>query len=163
MMGYSILNKILKFDIDHKWLKFINDNGYLSCIISTIANTDNQLLEELFHSESNNDKIIYIFESKLAFLLSISATAQGSQFLLKNDLITKLVSCNIFGLRKSFERNINQSQLSYLTMQLLHQYYKILFPTLKLMISILNSSGCDNIQAKSVAASMTVAVKVTLF
>ena len=34
-MGFSILNKILKFDIDHKWLKFINDNGYLSCIINT--------------------------------------------------------------------------------------------------------------------------------
>ncbi len=104
MMGYSILNKILKFDTDHKWLKFINDNGYLSCIINTISNTDNQLLEELFHSESNNDKIIYIFESKLSFLLSISKSSQGSQLLLKNDLIGKLISCSIFSQRKNFER-----------------------------------------------------------
>ena len=104
MMGFSILNKILKFDIDHKWLKFINDNGYLSCIINTISDTDNQLLEELFHSESNNDKIIYIFESKLAFLLSISTSVQGSQCLLKNDLITKLIACSIFSQRKNFEK-----------------------------------------------------------
>lgn len=103
-MGFSILNKILKFDIDHKWLKFINDNGYLSCIINTISDTDNQLLEELFHSESNNDKIIYIFESKLAFLLSISTSVQGSQCLLKNDLITKLIACSIFSQRKNFEK-----------------------------------------------------------
>lgn len=151
-MGYSVLNKILKFDIDQRWLKFINDNGYLACIVNTIASTDNQLLEELFHSESSNDKIIYVFESKLAFLLSISKTTAGAQYLLKNGLINKLTSCSIFSQRKNFERNISHSQYSYLTIQLLHHYYKVLFPVLKLLISILNLSGSKNILAKSEVA-----------
>lgn len=129
--------------------RYISSNGYLSCIINTISNTDNQLLEELFHSELKNDKIIYIFESKLAFFLSISKTAEGAQLLLKNDLVAKFLACSVFSHRKKFERNIYQSQYSSYAIQLLHQYYKIFFPTLKLFISILSSLGQDNIKAKS--------------
>lgn len=149
MMGFSLLNKIMEYDYEQKWLRYINSNGYLSCIINTISNTDNQLLEELFHSELKTDKIIYIFESKLAFFLSISKTNEGAQLLLKNDLVTKFLTCSVLSHRKKFERNIYQSQYSTYAIQLLHQYYKIFFPTLKLLISILSSLGQDNIKAKS--------------
>ena len=149
MMGFSILNKMIEFDYECKWLRYIDTNGYLACICNTISSTDNQLLEELFHSELKSDKIIYVFESKLALLMTISKSPEGASLLLKNDLINKFLACSVFAHRKKFERNIYQSQYSSYAIQLLHQYYKLFFPTLKLFISILNTLGQDNIKAKS--------------
>jgi hypothetical protein len=142
--------------------RYISSNGYLSCIINTISNTDNQLLEELFHSELKNDKIIYIFESKLAFFLCISKTAEGAQLLLKSDLVNKFLTCTVFSHRKKFERNIYQSQYSAYALQLLHQYYKIFFPTLKLFISMLSALNQDNIKAKSEVYQRTVWPKLLM-
>ena len=105
MMGLSLLNKIIDLDLNNtKWIKYINDNGYIACIINSITNTDNQMLEECFHSQMKNDKIIYIFETKCALFSAMSKTVLGCELLVKNGLIDKLASCTVFNLRIKFDR-----------------------------------------------------------
>ncbi len=105
MMGLSLMNKIIDIDINNtKWIKFINDNGYITCIVNSILNTDNQLLEECFHSQMKNEKIIYIFETKIALFLSMSKSVFGVELLVKNGLINILAACTVFNLRIKFDR-----------------------------------------------------------
>jgi hypothetical protein len=150
MMGLCLLTKLMEIDVSNNWLNFISSKGYISCIINTILNTDNQLLEECFHSQIKNDKILYVFETKIAFLINISKSNMGSKCLLKNGLINALTSASVFGIRIKFDRNLYQrNQNNQLLQQLLHQFYQIFFPIIDLCISILNSMGSDNIEAKS--------------
>lgn len=105
MMGLSVLNRIIDMDSsNYKWIKYLNDNGYIKCIINTILNTDNQLLEECFHTQAKNDKVIYIFESKIALFLTMSNTTFGSENLLKSGLINCISACSVFNLRVRFDR-----------------------------------------------------------
>lgn len=106
MMGLSLLSKIVDMDQNSKWIKFISDNGYVACIINTIVNTDNQLLEECFHSQmkQSNNKIFFIFETKISLLLSIAKSYLGCELLIKNGLINVLASSSIFDLRVKFDR-----------------------------------------------------------
>jgi hypothetical protein len=105
MMGLSLLNKIIDMDINSsKWIKYINDNGYVACIINSIATTDNQLLEECFHSQMKNEKVIYIFETKCALFLAMSKSVLGSELLVKNGLINTLSASSVFNLRIKFDR-----------------------------------------------------------
>ncbi len=155
MMGLCLLTKLMEIDVSNNWLNFISNKGYISCIINTILNTDNQLLEECFHSQIKNDKILYVFETKIAFLITISKSNTGSKCLLKNGLMNALTSASIYAIRIKFDRNLYQrNQNNQLLQQLLHQFYQIFFPTLDLCISILNSMGCDNIEAKSQIAKL---------
>ena len=95
----------MEFDYEFKWLRYIDTNGYLACICNTISSTDNQLLEELFHSELKNDKIIYVFESKLALLMTISKSQEGASLLLKNDLIKWFLKQELAEYGVLFEEN----------------------------------------------------------
>ena len=150
MMGLCLLNKLVEIDVANNWLNFLSSKGYIACIINTILNTDNQLLEECFHSQVKNDKILYVFETKIAFLITVSKSNAGAKCLLKNGLINALTSASVFAIRIKFDRILYQrNQNNQLLQQLLHQYYQIFFPTLDLCISILNSMGADNIEAKS--------------
>lgn len=104
MMSLSLLNKLVQSDMHkHKWAQELNDNGYLACLISAIAKNDNQALEEWFLSGISNDKIIYLFESKISLLLSIANSPVGAEILLKNNIINALSFCNIFTLRSKFD------------------------------------------------------------
>ena len=150
MMGLCLLTKLIDLDVDNTWLNFLSSKGYIACIINTILNTDNQLLEECFHSQIKNDKILYVFETKIAFLITISKSNVGAKCLLKNGLINALTSASVFAIRIKFDRNLYQrNQNNQLLQQLLHQYCQIFFPTIDLCISILNAMGADNIEAKS--------------
>lgn len=150
MMGLSLLNKIIDLDSNNpKWIKYLSDNGYITCIINTITNTDNQLLEECFHSQMKNDKVVFIFETKIALFMSMSKSTFGSELLIKNGLINTLVSCSVFNLRIKFDRNVYGNRNSTYLVQLLHQYYQLFFPILNLCISIINTMGPNNIETKS--------------
>ncbi len=63
-MSLSILNNLLELDKQNMWLKYIDDNGYLACIINSVQ-ANNSLLEECFHSEMSDRKIIYVYETKM--------------------------------------------------------------------------------------------------
>jgi hypothetical protein len=70
-MALSILNNLLELDKQNAWLKYIDDNGYLACIINSIQ-SNNQLLEECFHSETSDRKIIFLYETRMVnFCLKI--------------------------------------------------------------------------------------------
>jgi hypothetical protein len=150
MMGLSLLNKIIDMDINSaKWIKYINDNGYVACIVNSVASTDNQLLEECFHSQMKNEKVIYIFETKCALFLAMSKSVLGSELLVKNGLISTLASCSVFNLRIKFDRNLYANRNSNYLVPLLHQFYQIFFPVLNILISIVNTMGSNNIEIKS--------------
>ena len=124
-MSLSILNSLLEIDKQNIWLKYVYDNGYLACIINSVQ-ANNSLLEECFHSETSDKKIIYVYETKMvsrlicaffilhlffflfllfkSLLISISKTPQGAEYLLKNNLINALASCSIFDIRTKFDR-----------------------------------------------------------
>ncbi len=71
-MALSILNNLLELDKQNAWLKYIDDNGYLACIINSIQ-SNNQLLEECFHSEASDRKIIFLYETRMVnFCLKIN-------------------------------------------------------------------------------------------
>ena len=67
MMSLSILNNLLELDKQNAWLKYIDDNGYLACIINSIQ-SNNQSLEECFHSEVSDRKIIFLYETRMVIL-----------------------------------------------------------------------------------------------
>ncbi len=145
MLGLSLLTKLMDMDAssNHQtWIRSISDKGYISCIINTIQASDNQLLEDCFHSPIvKSNKIVYIAETKLSFLVGLSKTLLGAQLLLKNNLVNTLINCSVYGLRAKFDRNLYGGRNSQFLIQLLHQYYQIFFPTLDLCISIINSIG----------------------
>lgn len=66
MMSLSFLKALLELDRQHMWLKYVDDNGYLACIINSIQ-TNNSLLEECFHSETSDRKVIFVYETKMVF------------------------------------------------------------------------------------------------
>ena len=72
MMSLSILNNLLEFDRQNTWLKYIDDNGYLACIVNSIQ-SNNSLLEDCFHSEMADRKIIYVYETKLVIKFSLGS------------------------------------------------------------------------------------------
>lgn len=150
MMGLTLLNKIIDLDPSNpKWLKYLNDNGYINCIINTIRNTDNELLEESFNSQTSNDKVIFIFETKLALFATIAKIPYGAEILIKNGLISCLSQCSVFNLRAKFDRNIYAKRSASYLIQLLHQFYQTFFPILNLFILILNTMGSNNIEIKT--------------
>lgn len=150
MMGLTLLNKIIDLDpTNPKWLKYLNDNGYINCIINTIKNTDNELLEESFNSQTSNDKVLFIFETKLALFSTIAKIPYGAEILVKNGLISCLSQCSLFSLRIKFDRNIYAKRSAAYLIQLLHQFYQIFFPILNLFILILNTMGSNNIEIKT--------------
>lgn len=156
MMGLSLLNKIIQLADGHqqKWLNGISDNGYIKCIINSIAKTDNQLLEECFVSGISNEKIIYIFETKISLLITIANDSYGAKLLLKNQLLDVLSSCSIFDLRSRFDgySENNGGGINMNRLLLANKYYQIFFPILKLVITLLNAIGTDNSQVKSQVA-----------
>lgn len=159
-MGLSLLNKIIQLAEGHqqKWLNGISDNGYIKCIINSIAKTDNQLLEECFVSGISNEKIIYIFETKISLLITIANDSYGAKLLLKNQLLDVLSACSIFDLRSRFDGwHVNESNgapggINMNRLMLANKYYQIFFPILKLVITLLNAIGTDNSQVKSQVA-----------
>lgn len=179
MMGLSLLTKIIDLDggNNHKWIKYLNDTGYIKCLVNSFVNTDNQLLEESFHAQAKNEKALYIFESKIGLFVAISGTQFGADCLLKNGLITALSSCNVFNLRVRFDRyahfvaviytrisiinefflirNIYGTRNATYLIQLLNQFYQIFFPVMNLFISIVNTMGPNNIEAKSHVIHLT--------
>ena len=90
MCGYSLMNRLLEHDQEHKWLHYLDDNGFLSCLVKSLSNSGNQLLEELFRSELNNNQVVFIFESKVALLMRVAKSSVGAHLLLKNDLVQPL-------------------------------------------------------------------------
>ena len=72
MMSLSILNNLLELDRQNSWLKYIDDNGYLTCIINSIQ-SNNQQLEECFHSESSDRKIIFLYETRMVMVFVLNS------------------------------------------------------------------------------------------
>lgn len=64
MMGLSLLNCLFDLDRQNTWLRYVNDNGFLSCIVNSLQ-SDNALLEECFHTDTKNNKVIFVFETKM--------------------------------------------------------------------------------------------------
>ncbi len=157
LVGLSLLTKLIEMDDLEKWATFISDKGYISCIINSILSTDNQLLEECFYAQTKSDKIIYLFETKMAFLITLSKGKYGSQLLIKHGIINVLSTCSIFSLRVKFDKNVYSNRNATHLIELLHQYYKIFLPVLNLLISISNSLGQENVETKSHISKFVIA------
>ena len=63
-MGLSLLNCLFDLDRQNTWLRYVNDNGFLACIVNSLQ-SDNALLEECFHTDTKNNKVIFVFETKM--------------------------------------------------------------------------------------------------
>jgi nuclear pore complex protein Nup205 len=105
-MGLSLLTKIIELDgaNNHKWIKHLNETGYIKCLVNSIANSDNKLLEESFGTPAKNEKAIYLFESKLALFTAIAGSQFGADCLLKSGLITTFSTSSVFNIRARFDR-----------------------------------------------------------
>lgn len=152
MLALACLDVILTDDYRQAWLNHLSSKGYLQHIIEMFLKDDAQL-QALLLPQPEPLRALYIFQSKICMLTKTAATLHGARILLECGVMSRLVECSVFDLRPEPDRAMEGFIPSVLT----RYRQQILFPVLRLCLSLLTSFGSGNQFAASQVLKFIVA------
>ncbi|ORX44389.1 hypothetical protein BCR36DRAFT_415146 [Piromyces finnis] len=140
--AYTFLSKLCKFsrtifNIDYV-LKFLKENKIIHLIIKDF---NNKTMIESIHDILQNDNPIslnalYLYESKMSFLLSLSETIKGINLILNTGLLENFAKFSYLNLKPEYEQlNID---IGTFAPSLRERYHQLLYPILQLLVRILS-------------------------
>lgn len=115
-----------------------------------MAMEDDQLLQLLTPESSPEASLraLYVYESKMAMLSRLASTARGAELLLESGLVVRLAEMNVYSARPEISSMAMEEDDAVIP-SALARFHQILFPALKLCLSVLTSLGSDNRSATS--------------
>jgi nuclear pore complex protein Nup205 len=157
MLAFAVLDCIVAFDWQYKWLNYMAAKGYLRHCINSLVHEDASLQATLARNPEPL-KALYIYESKMAFFTRLAQFSAGAQALLHSSLFARLSECGFLDMRpetSTFGGTGNHalsgdSLLDEGYSGMFHdsfapavseRYHQLLFPALRLVQTILNSLG----------------------
>uniref|UniRef100_A0A8C5QUY0 Nucleoporin 205 n=1 Tax=Leptobrachium leishanense TaxID=445787 RepID=A0A8C5QUY0_9ANUR len=148
MLALALLDRIISVDKQQDWLRYLSNSGYLNVLVDSLAQ-DDVTLQSLLTQQTHLLKALYLYESKMAFLIRVAKSQQGAQELLRNGVIIKLAQCQVFNMRPEIDpRSMHgMREESVFVPAPLEKYRQILLPTLLLCQAILTSSLGQHLQA----------------
>jgi len=146
MLALSTLNSILAIDKHKAWLNYMTSKGYVEHFVSSLSQDDLQLASMLT-PQPEPLKALYIYEAKMSLLTRIAQTSSGAQTLLQAGLMQRLAEFNVIEMRPDLHAD-RPDDAGFIP-SVMHRYRQILFPALKLCLSVLTSMGLENTTANS--------------
>ena len=153
ILALGLLDQLISLDKKGTWMWYVSREGYLKHIIEMLSSEDNELLNMLSPQQAHS-KILFTYESKMAFFTRIASTLSGAELLLESGLMVRLAEMKVFSARpesafpllsqEEDENDTNSERLS--TMDIFHQ---IFFPALRLCQALLACLGPQNLSAAS--------------
>ncbi|KAK2179080.1 hypothetical protein NP493_515g00009 [Ridgeia piscesae] len=143
MLALASLDVIMSIDKRHHWLAYLTSKGYLDHLAEDLLQNDLQL-QSMLHEHPAPLRALYMFESKMSLLTRLAGTAPGARALLQSRVMATLAECNVFHLRPETDRSVEGFVPSVLS----RYRQQILFPVLRLCLSLLTSMGSENWQAR---------------
>ena len=151
ILALGLLDQLISLDKKGTWMWYVSREGYLKHIIEMLSSEDNELLNML-SPQQTQPKILFTYESKMAFFTRIASTLSGAELLLESGLMVRLAEMKVFSARpesafpplsqEDTENNHNTEYMS--TMDIFHQ---IFFPALRLCQALLACLGPQNLSA----------------
>ena len=141
-LSFGTLDGLMKFDRQGTWLHYIRRAGFLSNFISIIG-AENKELDHLLTSnnpEPSSLKTLFIYESRMAFLIRISRSKEGAKVLLQDGLVQQLTDCYFID-RRPDDDMIESDSFAPPRMQL---YYQLILPILRLLVSLITTLGATH-------------------
>eukprot|EP01135_Chromosphaera_perkinsii_P004553 Nk52_evm23s288 gene=Nk52_evmTU23s288 len=143
-LSFGTLDGLMNFDRQGNWLHYIRRAGFLSNFIGSIA-AESKELDALLTSNNPDPsflKTLFIYESRMAFLIKISRSKEGAKILLHDGLLQRLTDCYFIDRRPEEDETSEQSdELSTPRMQV---YYQLMLPVLRVIVSLTTSLGAKH-------------------
>ncbi|KAL3284709.1 hypothetical protein HHI36_018857 [Cryptolaemus montrouzieri] len=144
VLGMSSLGQLVSLTGNMNWVSYMSGRGYLKHIIQSIFESDKDLLNSLEPS-ANNFKVLYVYSSKLTFLLKIAGNRIGAELLLEHNLLACLSNMKVFGHHPEISKTWDYKEdLSQFTPSLEEQYLQIWLPTFDICNALLTTLSCEN-------------------
>ena len=153
ILALGLLDQLISLDKKGTWMWYVSREGYLKHIIEMLASEDTELLK-LLSLQASQPKILFTYESKMAFFTRLASTLSGAELLLESGLMVRLAEMKVFSARPESafplisqqEANNDNDANTMSTMDIFHQ---IFFPALRLCEALLACLGPQNLSAAS--------------
>lgn len=147
MLAMTAFGLIVNFDNNVAWIQHMSKRGFLKHIIDGIRSSDNEL-KSILEPIPEDLYSLYLFESKMALLTSISTNRIGAEKILEHQLMSCLSGMTVFDLHPHITMDLQQLKSTNLE-PVEKRYLQLFLPTLHICSSILTSLGTENKSAIS--------------
>ena len=152
ILALGLLDQLISLDKKGTWMWYVSREGYLKHIIEMLGSEDNELAM-LLSPQPTQPKILFTYESKMAFFTRLASTLSGAELLLESGLMVRLAEMKVFSARPesafpliSQDESLAEESEQMSTMSIFHQ---IFFPALRLCQALLACLGPKNLSAAS--------------
>ena len=145
MLALAALDELVGLDRAAGTLRFISSQGFLRHLVESLS-ADQAGLTELLTKPGGNVRFLYVLEAKLGLLVRMASHPVGAELLLQAGLMARLAELPLIDLRPDLDASLLQGDVGQAS---LGRYHAVLFPVLRLCLTILASLGGDNVSAAS--------------
>ena len=135
IVAFSLLDILMKYDRKQEWLLRIFNSGFLANYLNDIKTEESELMK-LLTPNPESLKILYVYESKLSFFISIANNSiRGSSLLVDMGVINQFTQLQIIDQRPEDTVIEHTDWLP----PVIQRYNSLLQPILRLMLSLLTN------------------------
>ena len=144
MLAMNNISTVIQLTGNINWILHMSKHGYLKHIIQSILDADKDLKFAL-DTTTDSLRILYLYESKLTFLMQVAKTRLGSQLLLEQHLLSFLSNMSVFDHHPEISKDWDSYDdvISFMP-TIEKRYLDIWLPSLHICSAILTSLGTDN-------------------
>ncbi|ESO12327.1 hypothetical protein HELRODRAFT_187835, partial [Helobdella robusta] len=143
MLSMSVLDKVLLIDTQKMWLNDVSSCGCIQHVTNGIS-ADDHHLKLMLNPDPVPLKTLFIFQSKMSLLSRIARTREGANVLLSCDVMSHLAACSVLSLRPKHEGGYPYENSGFVPSILSRYRHHILFPIVRLSLTLISSLGSDN-------------------
>lgn len=152
-IGFAVLDALCTYErgihgqasvasVSTKWLAYLTRQGLLRFFLESLVQHDDALLSDVLLPTADSLNDLYVFESKMAALLSMASTAEGAQNLVEAGLLSELVKFTCID--HPHQAFVSDSRMAVADagreswLKPVHERYEqILAPVLRLVVAVL--------------------------
>ncbi|XP_071502201.1 nuclear pore complex protein Nup205-like [Diadema antillarum] len=153
-LALSVIDAVNTIDHRGHWLTFLAAKGYLRNFVEGLLHMD-AALQQCLQPTPEPMKALYIYESTMSLLTRVAESVSGAQALLQMGLMARLAQCRFLDLRPDQSSHpimtdgIEAVSVDSFLPDVMSRYRQLLFPVLRLSMTILTSLGCQHKEATS--------------
>ncbi|KAL5475599.1 hypothetical protein EMCRGX_G025430 [Ephydatia muelleri] len=140
MLSLALLDAIVTFDREGRWLRFMVAKGYLQKLCASVQWEDEALQRMLLPSPEPL-KALYVYESKMAFLTRVAQSSLGCRELVNLNVLVHFNECRFIDQRPEAPPLPLHSQPTSFVPSVMSRYHQLLVPLFKFLSALVSTPG----------------------
>lgn len=140
MLSLALLDAIVTFDREGRWLKFMVAKGYLQKLCASVQWEDEALQRMLLPSPEPL-KALYVYESKMAFLTRVAQSSLGCRELVNLNVLIHFNECQFIDQRPEAAPVPVPSLPTSFIPSVMSRYHQLLVPLFQFLSALVSTPG----------------------